>query len=325
MKGKTSQKIIKILEEKGQISPSELNRLLGLSDRAVRKQLKKLYEEGILDKKGKPPRVFYYLKAVKDVEALEFSISRSCKKIIDVHFVAITPTGNWKEGTDAFVYFCKKRDLLLEKSAEDYCEIFKKYDVFKKDGLIDGLAKMQSTFDEVYLDTLYYLDFYSIERFGKTKLGQMLLYAKQSQNIKFINELIVLIKPIIESLVESKKIDAVGFIPPTVKREVQIMKEIEVGLNLSKPHVSIVKVQNDIAVPQKTLSKLFDRVENAKETIVVTGSQKFNKVLLIDDAIGSGSTLNETAKQLKAKGVAKEVIGLAITGSFKGFDVISEV
>ena len=49
-------------------------------------------------------------------------------------------------------------------------------------------------------------------------------------------------------------------------------------------------------------------------------------MLLIDDAVGSGATLNETAKQIRNKKLASgKIIGLAITGSFKGFDVISEV
>ena len=64
MKEKTSQKIIKLIKEKGQLSPVELTDSLGLSDRAVRKQLKSLYEKGVLAKKGKPPRVFYYIKTI---------------------------------------------------------------------------------------------------------------------------------------------------------------------------------------------------------------------------------------------------------------------
>jgi predicted amidophosphoribosyltransferase len=78
-------------------------------------------------------------------------------------------------------------------------------------------------------------------------------------------------------------------------------------------------------VPQKILNKLEDRVQNAKGTISVSDSIKYNKILLIDDAVGSGATLNETAKKIKDIKIAKKVIGLAITGSFKGFDVISEV
>ena len=47
--------------------------------------------------------------------------------------------------------------------------------------------------------------------------------------------------------------------------------------------------------------------------------------MLIDDAIGSGDTINQIARKLKTQGVCKEIIGLAIVGSFKGFDVITDV
>ena len=96
-----------------------------------------------------------------------------------------------------------------------------------------------------------------------------------------------------------------------------------------KPRIkklSIIKVKTNITVPQKSLSKLGDRIENARKTIIVNDKNTYKNILLVDDAVGSGSTLNETAKQLKEKGVCTgAIIGLAITGSFKGFDVISEV
>ena len=77
------------------------------------------------------------------------------------------------------------------------------------------------------------------------------------------------IKPKIESLVRTFSVNAVGFIPPTVRREVQLMRELERQLNLPIQSISLVKVKTPIAVPQKTLSKLEDRIENAKSTIVV--------------------------------------------------------
>ena len=75
----------------------------------------------------------------------------------------------------------------------------------------------------------------------------------------------------------------------------------------------------------KTLNKLSHRIKNAEKTIFVDDNRKFNKVLLIDDAVGSGSTLNETAKKIKEQGISDNVIGLAVVGSFSGFEVISEV
>ena len=126
-------------------------------------------------------------------------------------------------------------------------------------------------------------------------------------------------------LLKKYTINAVGFIPPTVRRELQLMKELERQLNLSVPSVNLVKVKTPITVPQKTLAKIEDRIENARNTIVVDDTHSYDTLLLIDDALGSGSTLNETAQKIKKQGLAKTVIGLAITGSFSGFEVISEV
>lgn len=188
------------------------------------------------------------------------------------------------------------------------------------------MAKLQSTFDEVALDEVFYVDFYSVEVFGKTKLGQLLLFAKQSQDIKLMNQLIDDIKPNIDSLIKRYSIDGVAFIPPTVKREHQLMRQLEKRLALNVRTVSLTKVRTPVVVPQKALTKLKDRVTNARETIIIDESRKYSNILLIDDAVGSGATLNEVAKKIRQKDICKgKIIGLAITGSVKGFDVISEV
>jgi predicted amidophosphoribosyltransferase len=173
---------------------------------------------------------------------------------------------------------------------------------------------------------MFYLDFYSIEIFGKTKLGQLLLFAKQSQDRKMINEITDTVKPEIEKLIKDRRINAVGFIPPTVKRELQLMKQIQKRLDLNIKAIELVKIKTAVAVPQKTLSKLEDRIINAKTTIAINDSGEYDNILLIDDAVGSGATLNEVAKKIRDKHMCKgKIIGLAIVGSFKGFEVISEV
>jgi phosphoribosylpyrophosphate synthetase len=280
--------------------------------------------DGFIRKVGKPPRVFYSVALEKELE-LDTSIDRELEDVIENNFLIITPSGERQEGMEGFVYWCRKHRLSVPKTAKEYAETLKKYAKYKKENLIDGMYKMKHTFGQIFLDEIFYLDFYSIERFGKTKLGQLLLYAKQSQNKVLIKELVVIIKPTIELLVEKFHVGAVGFIPPTVKREVQLMKELEKQLNLSIPIVSLVKVKTQVAIPQKTLTKLEDRVENAKNTIMTRDRRKFKTILLIDDALGSGATLNETAAKIKSQHLAEKVIGLAITGSFKGFEIISEV
>jgi len=171
---------------------------------------------------------------------------------------------------------------------------------------------------------LYYYDFYSVEIFGKTKIGQKLLYAKQSENRKLMKELASAINPTLKDLIIRKSIDAVAYVQPTVPRQIQFMKVLEKELSLPLPKITITKVIADIRVTQKTLKKLADRIKNASETFVVEGRAVYNKVLLIDDAVGSGASINQVALKIKQKGLAKEVIGFAITGSLNDFDIISE-
>lgn len=320
----TADKIIEYIKSKGQVTATDLSDYLGISRQAVHRQINNLQKNGSIYKIGRAPKVFYLLTEEKKQVDVVY-VDPKLKKLIDENFLVITPSGEKEEGFSGFVYWCNKQKIPVEKTALEYEQIFKKYIPYKNNGLIDGMYKIKHTFDQVFVDKVFYLDFYSIDRFGKTKLGQMLLYAKQSQNKNLIKELVDQIKPRIILFVEEFHIDAVGFIPPTVKREIQLMKELERQLNLSIPTINLVKVKTPVAVPQKTLNKLEDRVENAKSTIIVDDTKKYKTLLLIDDALGSGATLNETAKKIKSQNLAETVIGLAITGSFSGFEVISEV
>lgn len=325
MNKKTRDKIIDYIKEKKQVSPKELSDYLEISDRAIRKQLKKLFEKEIIEKFGNPPKVFYSLKH-DQIKEKETRIDETIENIINERYLLITPSGEEKEGLKGFIHFCTKHNLPIEKTAKEYFHTLQKYDAYVKDSLINGMYKMKSTFEKVYLDDLYYLDFYSIERFGKTKLGQLLLYAKQSQNKVYIKKLINFIRQKIEKIVKRSKIDGIGFIPPTVKREIQLIKELERNIILRAKNLSIVKIKTPIIVPQKTLNKLSDRIENAKTTFVVAENNIFKNILLVDDAVGSGATLNEIAKKIRDRKICTgKIIGLAIVGSFKGFDVISEV
>lgn len=321
---KTSEKIIKYVTANKQASAREITDNLEISERAVFKQLSNLVAEGKLAKIGWPPKVFYVLKEAI-VKAEKYTVDPKIKKIIEDRFMIITSAGERKAGWEGFAYWCGKNNQPVEKTAAEYVKTLQKYDAFRKNNLLDGMGKMKNTFKQVFLDAVFYLDFYAIERFGKTKMGQLLLYAKQSQNRKLMKELIGDIRPEINYLVKKYQIDGIGFVPPTVKREVQLMKVLEKELHPSLRKLKITKIKTEVIVPQKTLNKLNDRVENARRTFVVEDEGKHKNILLIDDAVGSGATLNEIAAQIKSKKIAKKIIGLSITGSYKGFDVISEV
>lgn len=322
----TSQNIKDYLRNKKSASGYELSNVLNLTDRAIRKQLANLLKRGEVVKIGKPPKVYYSLSEPNTENNKSYILDSTTVDFIDKNYLYISPSGKRLEGLKGFDAWCQKINLPLEKTANEYIKTLKKYYSLRKNNLINGSQKLKNTFKEIGLDHLFYLDFYSIDRFGKTKLGQLLLYAKQSQDKSLMEELTREIKPKIIKIIEKFNITSVGYIPPTVKRQVQLMRVLEEKLNLDLKKISLVKVKTEVAVPQKTLTKLEDRIENAKRTIIVNDNNIHKNILLIDDAVGSGSTLNETALQIKSKRICKgKIIGLAITGSYKGFDVISEV
>lgn len=321
----TTQKIQEYLIVHKQVTSKQIAEHLGISRQALFKHLPKLLAEGKIGKIGRPPIVYYFIKdqIVSEVKSQENQIE---SQVIEKNYLVITPTGEKLTGMKGFKYWSDKNKLPLAKTITEYEITFKKYAKYKKAGLIDGTYKLKNSFDKVYVDKIFYLDFYNIERFGKTKLGWMLLYAKQSQNKELIKEVCEEIKKEINVFLLRHNINVVSFVPPTVKREVQLMAEIEKNLNLHLPIINLQKIKTDLIVPQKTLSKIEDRVENARQTIMVNDTRSYNNVLIIDDAIGSGATINETAKKIREKRIANnKIYGLAITGSFKGFEVISEV
>jgi hypothetical protein len=321
------ENIVNYIQEIGQASVVDLLNILDIERPMIHRHLKDLVNEGVLQKIGSSPKVLYIPVKPADIVVSKPVITDTVsRKIIDENFLLVTPQGERMEGVFGFEKWCADRRYDTAKKALEYIVIHNKYAALRKNGLMDGTGKMQSTFgNDCCIDKVYYIDFYAWEIFGKTKLGQLLLYAKQSQNQKMIKEIADIVRPNVDRLIEKYHIEAIGYIPPTVKRSVQLIDVLEKNIHVIVPELKLDKVVGEVRVPQKTLTKLQDRIQNAQATIFVTDKRVFGTILLIDDAVGSGATFNEVARKIKKQGVAKKVIGLAITGSVTGFDVISEV
>jgi len=326
MKTNTSLKIIEFLKKNKEATATQISEFLGISYQGTFKQLNKLQVLNLIKKIGKPPFVFYLLNENIDLAVNTFDIDKKDIEIIEKNYIYFSPAGEVYDGVSGFIKWCESKKQDVIKTSQEYVKTISKYEKYKKGGFIDGMVKMRATFNSLGVDELYYFDFYSIERFGKTKLGALLLYAKQSQSVELINKIYEIIKDDFFKFLKNKDIDAVCFVPPTVSRKIQFQKELEKKLNIKLPHVRITKIVNQIPVPQKTLNKLEDRMENARSTIFIKEDNVFKNILIIDDGVGSGSTINEIALKIKNKGICSgKIIGLAITCSYNGFDVINEV
>jgi orotate phosphoribosyltransferase-like protein len=323
------EKIIELFEKRKELTVTEITNELFVSKQMVHLVLNSLVADEAIQKIGRTPKTIYRkIDNTKESKVITPDVPENHKQFLEDNFLLITEVGQLLSGVEGFKNWCDKRKLPFTKTIQEFITTKQKYNNYlDKNGLISGLEKIKNTkgYDEIFLDELLYLDFYAIERFGKTKLGTILHYAKQGQNKMLMKMLIDEIKPKISIIIDEYKIDAIAYVPPTIKRETQLMKVMSNGLKIPLPQVEIQKISGIIPVPQKSLNKLEERINNAENTFTVKGIARYTNLLLIDDAVGSGSTLNQIAGKIKAKDIAKNIIGLAIVGSFKGFDVVTDV
>jgi len=327
---KIKERIILLFDESNEWSIKDLVDSLFVSKQAVHYVINQLLDEKIIEKLGRTPKTIYRkinqnrLKSV--LTTIEVSLED--QEFLLQNSLLISETGLLLQGIDAFDYWCRQRKLPTLKTLEEFKKTKKKYlNYVNSEGLIDGLEKIKNTkgYEKIWLDELFYIDFYAIERFGKTRLGTLLHFAKQGQNKMLMKIMVDEIKSKVLDFIKISGADAIAFVPPTIRREVQIMKFIENYLKIPLPIVKLNKISGIIPVPQKSLNKLEERIVNAENTFSVPEKNVYNHIILIDDAVGSGATLNMIAEKLKAKKVGKKITGLAIVGSFKGFDVITDV
>ena len=325
----TKEKIRDLFNKHKELTVTEIANELFVSKQSVHKSLNQLVEENVIEKIGRTPKTIYrkISKPIIDKKPLQ-EISVKDGQYLEENFLLITEIGEMLNGAAGFELWCRKRNLPFKKTVAEFIQTNTKYHLYRdNNGLISGLEKIKNTkgYEKIYLDEILYLDFYAIERFGKTRLGTILHYAKQGQNRMLMNMLIAEIKPKIKEIIHDFKIDAIAYVSPTIKRETQLMKVLATGLKITLPQIEIRKISGIIPVPQKSLNKIEDRISNAENTFAVRSLAKFKNLLLIDDAVGSGSTLNQIAGKIKDRKIAKKIIGLAIVGSFEDFDVITDV
>lgn len=328
MKTTSKAEILAYIEQNNAVEPKKIIAKFSLSPQIIHRHLKQLLQEKAIIKRGTAPKVWYQSIPKYGRLASTINIDEGVFNCVTENYLSVSPQGDILRGWWGLDQWCQKQNLELGKTATEYCQTLKKYNVYKQHGLINGLPKLKSTFSTINLDELYYLDFYAIERFGKTKLGALSYFAKQNQNRELAKEVAAMTKDTIYRLIRENNISAIGYVPPTIKRSTQLLSELAKLWNWDLPKINIIKnrADKDILVAQKSLSKLSDRVENAQSSIAVLPSAAYDSILLIDDAVGSGATLNETAQKIRAAGLVKrKIIGLALTGSFSGFDVISEI
>ena len=330
MKTGTKNKILHILKHEGPQRPADLVGFLAISPQALHRHLAQLRQAGRIVKLGTSPKVFYKLAEV----AADFKTDKLTKEeieIIENNFSELLSNGNLVYGLDGFKqWLLKTKQKKAYKSlAAAYLKQKRQADAYRnQQGEIDLLQKINDTFGATSLDGAICQDFYSIPQFGKTVLGDLLTAAKSGQDKDSLRKISKLFEPFLHSFIDRNKVKTLVWTPHSISRELMFLPELRKNIALSLPAIEAVKVfSGSIPVAQKSLSKLQDRIDNARDTIFFPAAKPidYGNVAIIDDALGSGATLNAIAEKLKKQYAVKKVYGVTVVGSYKGFDIISVV
>jgi len=323
------QQLIDFIRDNGTAGPSQIAVELQISPQMVHRHLKRLLQENRVRKLGRPPKVLYQVLETQIIEALP-ALAVQLESYVNEFYLTVKPNGEVLKGLEGFNWWALKTNQYkhYQQLAQEYVTQHTKLTTqYRNDqGLIDATFKIVDTFKRCFLNAMYYQEFYSLPKFGKTRTGQLVFLGKSGQDIDAIRELANFCRDSISNVIKQHKIDAVIFTPHSIPRKVSFLKEFKTTLSIAKPTIEMIKVFSGKApIPQKSLQKLVDRIENADTTIFLKDhSLSYKRVLVIDDAVGSGATLNAIAEKLKAKG-ATFVCGFAVTGSLKGFEVLNEI
>ena len=328
MRKGTKDAIIQLLKKR-EYSPRDIHRVLGVSLSLIHRYLKDLCADGFVERIGKAPRVSYRLVSEPDITVTS--------SIIDKHFIFKDFDGEVYHGVEAFLLW--SRDNLKKYTLEEKVHLYEQYvrelqDLRKKDVVFSLEGKLdefhEKTGEEVFLQDVVCAVPYAFPDFGKTKESILLSIAKEgsSQSREFADQLIGDFLPVLSSYIEKGGFDAIAFIPPSASRRVQLMQILRKRfLSIATvPVVDIEKQHGRVVQQQKHLSNIVRRLKNAEKTFyIVYAGKSYNKVLLVDDFVGSGATMNQIAKKLMRQGVAKKVWGIGIIGVRKGFTVVKKV
>ncbi len=345
------QQILDCFTPGQQLAPGEISYKLWKSRAIVHTYIKELLRQGKLQKLWSWPHVTYILTPTKvPGKSWRTAVAKKQSKtsseepspiqlpdlpyadlqIIEQTFYKFAENGALLQWYTWFAHRCQTRNLNPADKARLYVKIKKHIDTLKNTcGLIDATKAFSGHVSTSHIDKIFYADQYNRMEFGRWKLAEMTFYAKQSQNRTLIQECIQSIKLNIQCLVEHQRIDAIAIVPPSIARTQQLLKILQYELSsFGLPFIPLIKYfPNRIPVPQKSLKSREQRIRNAQETIIVnTDSLKDTKrILLIDDFVWSGATLNETAYKLKQKW-AKTIIWFAFVGNTDlSYEVINEV
>ncbi len=184
-------------------------------------------------------------------------------------------------------------------------------DCYENLDLVNGEREVGSS----HIDKLYYSLFYN--RFIREKIKEYKFNGKNYLSKAFSE---IILDTIREKNLEDQ-IDIIFFIPSHRKKEalrgynqVELLaKYIGKSLDIDLSRGNLVKTRQ--TKDQSSLNRL-ERASNLKDSFIIRDEKEIRdkKILLLDDIITTGATLEETSKLLSQAG-ARSIVGICLTST----------
>lgn len=329
------QQVLDLFQENEYLWATEISQKLNKSRVIIHKYLKELINQNKLEKVGtwaytKYKSVFFIESNKVDYKKNNFLPNYTDEKLLEEIFFKFTPEWNILKWFLWFEKWCEERDLDIEAKLKSFKSIYNHLQSLQNEcWLLQAKESFWKHFEKIFLDNIYYADQYKRMEFWRWKLAEITFYAKQSQNKDLILQSIQQITLQLKCIIKRENIDAIAMVPWSIERKNQLLSFLKNDLkSLNLPFVNIIKYyQNNIAIPQKTLKTREQRIQNAKNTIFINDNniKMYSKILLIDDFVWSGSTLNETAKKLKLEWIHEVIWFAFVWNTNLEYEVINEV
>jgi predicted transcriptional regulator len=307
-----------------QVNIEEIANAWGVGVASAKKYIKPFVDQRVVEKIGKPPKKINYTLTW---QGNIYEYPEEERRLIEKRFVYITATGRIFKGLEGFENFVQEK-----YGAEHIQELATKYlqtekNKFKKQytgqpeeaaNFIEIGTHLGNMFSQKYIRQAYALDVVENKIFGRTKLQQFIEIAKAGQsNTALMMEIVQEVQPALEWIIKDKEIEAIIFVPPTVLRKTQLMTFVKNRLNYEVPTVFVKKNDSLLPVQQKNLSTLKEKIKHAGASFQVKKNQQYKNILIIDDVLDSGATIQAIAQKLIAQEIAQRVFALTVTANVK--------
>ncbi len=165
-----------------------------------------------------------------------------------------------------------------------------------------------------------YQIFYMYEYSGI--IQKMILKAKRENNRKIFKYLISLLQNSSKrKFLKTLDIQLVSPVPTLFSKKLQtgynqaeiISQQLSKILNINYSNKYLKKIKKNL--PQKSLGK-FERIKNVRNVFKLTKSPKIKNILLVDDVLTTGATINECANLFSSENIKVNIFALAINKSF---------